>query len=626
MTTPAKLEKRQEQRSRLRNYLGLAILLAALGWAAVHGAIHSFGPESDTALIKGKKVIRFCHWQLEGRCVEALNEACRQYERIQRARGNDVAVRQIEVPERAYNQWVRTQLIGRTAPDLIELRWGGSLIVRYFVPLTEIVEKPNPYNSDPNFCDDPNLAGRPWRETYIDDMQGGWNDELRDYYAMPMSVFTVRCYANKDLLEEAVGSADPPQDLGAFFQMCEKIEDYARKKKQQDPSFRLVPIAGSDYTANVFGGRYWGMTTWGLLEDFDKNCDGWIGNEERVEAILTGKLDLTTNPYIRAGHQVIYEISRYFNPGFMAARRDESVFLFSQGNAALIATGSWDAGSLWRQVAGDFEITIFDFPIPRPDQKYGQFIRYRPSEAGIRAGFPMGLVRFSKHKDLAIDFMHFLTSQKVNEKLNRKFRWFPAVRGAEPDPILEGFRPKVEGTYNVLDLHMGSGDARLRYDQKYKEYISAVDPQRGDYEEFLAASRGSRSAFTARYGDLARQFLREHGGKAKGYSFEQYVRDWRDNHHREFIRSYLGDFEEHALNDLHRIWVNSYHAIVQTEGSLAEARAKAMRHGLTPIARRNIVSLVLGQAGRIDGRCLTKNTHDRMKAYQKAAAEKGKGR
>jgi ABC-type glycerol-3-phosphate transport system substrate-binding protein len=624
VTTLAEMEKRQERRSRFRNYLGLAILLGALGWATVHVAVHSFGPESDTALVAGKKVIRFCHWQLEGRCVEALNEACREYERLQRARGNDVAVQQIEVPERAYNQWVRTQLIGRTAPDLIELRWGGSLIVRYFVPLTEIVERPNPYNSDPNFCDDPNLAGRPWREAYIDDMRGGWIDELRDYYSMPLSVFTIRIYANKDLLEEAAGSAEPPRDLGAFFEMCEKIRIYARQKRKEDSSFRLVPIAGSDYTANVFTGRYWGMTTWGLLDQFDENCDGWVGNEERIEAILTGRLDLTTDPYIRAGHQVVYDISRYFNPGFMAARRDESVFLFSQGNAALIATGSWDAGSLWRQVAGDFEITIFDFPIPKPGQKYGQFIRYRPSEAGIRAGFPMGLVRFSKHKDLAIDFMHFLTSQKINEKLNRKFRWFPAVRGAKPDPILEGFRPKVEGTYNVLDLHLGSGDVLLRYDQKYKEYISAVDPQEGDYEEFLAASRGSRKGFVKRYGALGRKFLDDHGGDPKRCSFAQYVRDWRDNHHKQFIQAFLGDFREHVLDDLHRLWVSSYHAMLQTEGSLAEARAKAMRHGLGPVTQRNIVSLIFGQAGRIESRWLSKDTHDRMQAHRKQAAGKGK--
>ncbi|HUU23741.1 MAG TPA: hypothetical protein VM389_14500, partial [Phycisphaerae bacterium] len=122
--SPAEMERRQERKSRLRNLVGLAILVTAMGWSVVHVTILAFGPDSDTALLAGKQVVRFAHWQLEGRCVEALNEACRDYERLKREKdGIDVAVRQIEIPERAYEQWTRTQLIGRTAPDLMELRW-----------------------------------------------------------------------------------------------------------------------------------------------------------------------------------------------------------------------------------------------------------------------------------------------------------------------------------------------------------------------------------------------------------------------------------------------------------------------------------------------------------------------
>jgi raffinose/stachyose/melibiose transport system substrate-binding protein len=616
----AELEKRQERKSRFRNYLGLAILVAALGWSAVHVAILSFGPQSDTALVASKTVVRFAHWQLEGRCVDALNEACREYEKLHPG----VSVEQIPIPERAYEQWVRTQLIGRTAPDLIEMRWGGDIISRYFVPMTDRVEQPNPYNAD-----DPDLAGQPWRETYIDNMMGGWNDQLRDYYGMPLSVFTVRCYANRTLMKEAANVTQPPKNLGEFIGICQRIQAFAQ---EHGKSRKLLPIAGSEYTENIFRGRYWAMATWNLLEDYDENCDGWIGDNERLEAIYTGKLDLATNPCVRAGYRVLYDISRYFNSGFMGMKRDESVFSFAQSNAAMIATGTWDAGSLWRQVAGDFDIMVFDFPIPTPEQPYGQYIRHRITEAGDRAGFTFGLTRISRDKERAVDFMHFLTSRKVNEKLNEKFRWFPAIRGAKTDSILAPFRPQEEGAYGVFDVWL-PGDTQLHFNQQYTQYISDVDPEPSDHEEFLRAAQGNPDAFRSRYRGLADKYLARLGGKAPGqieYPYAKYIDDWRDNHYEEFIRTYAADYKKLALADYDRALVSGYYPIVESEGSLAHSRVQAMREGMSPTIRRNYVSQVMGEAGRIGERADARATVDRIRAYlkdQKAkAAGKGDGK
>jgi len=602
-TGAAKLEKRRELFSRLRNWLGLAILLGALGWSTIRVAIHSFGPDSDSALIEGKRVIRFAHWQLEGRCVEALNEACREYERLH----PDVAVRQIEIPERAYVQWVRTQLIGRTAPDLIECRWWPDLTARYFVPLTAYAEQPNPYNAD-----DPNLAGIPWRETYVDNMMGGWDVNLRDYYGIPLSLFTVRCYANKTLMEKAAGTSEAPKTLGEFIGVCDRIRAYARKHGLER---ELLPIAGSKYTENMFRSKYWSMGVWGLMDPHDTNCDGWMDEAERIEAILTGRLDLATDPHIRAAHRVLYDISRYFNPGFMGAQRDDSVFLFAQGNAVMIATGTWDAGSLWRQVADDFEIIAFDFPIAAPDEPYGQYIRHRVTEAGALAGFSMGLTRFSRHKDLAVDFMRFLTSRRQNEILNRKFRWFPAIRGAQPDEILEAFRPQEEGIYKALDPFF-EGQTKLMYEQKYFAYISEVDPGRDDYEALLAAAKGDSEALVAKHGLLARRLLERVGDgpiDEQTYPFSRYIEDWREDHYDRFIRAYAADFDRLALDDFERYRTRTYHPIAQVEATVASARAKAVREGLTPQTRRVLSSVILGQANKIDGQARYRAVYRRLK-------------
>jgi len=607
--TPRDLEKRRQRAGRVRHYVGLALLAAAAAWSATHVAVRSFGPDSDTALVAGKTVIRFAHWQLEGRTVDALNEACREYTRLH----PDVAVRQIEVPERAYEQWVRTQLIGRTAPDLIELRdeavW-RNLIARYFVVITELVDRPNPYNAAPNFCDDPNLAGLPWRETYVDDMQGGFIEELRDHYGVPLSVFTIRCFANRDILRAAAGSDRPPATLGEFFELCRAIEAYAARRRERDGSFRLVPVAGSRYTAEIFGNQYWTPSVWALLDRHDTDLSGQLEEDERIEAVLTGRLDLATDPCIRAGHRALYDITRHFSAGFMSDQRDQAVLLFSQGRAAMIATGSWDAGSLWRQVAGDFEIIVFDFPVPAPGEPYGRLIRNRVSEAGARAGFPLGLTRTSRHKDQAIDFMQFLTSKRINERINEQFRWFPAIRGAAPDRILEPFRPQMEGVYKVFDMHL-TGTTQLRYQNRYEEYMSAADPGPEEYRRFLRAAAGDRRKFLATYGGLARRCLADSPDRPEHMPFGAYVEAWRDDLYDRFIRAYAADYRECALADSQRNWANGHHAVVQTDGPLAQLRARAMREQLRGATRRNLAALVVGQVERV-----------RQRANHRAAIER----
>jgi len=638
MTEPsaAQLEKQQERKNRFRNSLGLVILAGAMGWSVVHVAHLAFRGDSDSALLAGKTVIRFAHWQLEGRCVEALNQACRDYERHKLEKdGVQVAVRQIEVPERAYEQWTRTQLIGRTAPDLIEMKgWTWKdLIVRYFVPLTEHVEQPNPWNAyfneqrDPNF--DASLVGMAWRETYVDNMLGGWNWDLRDYYGMPMSLFTVRIYANKSLMEQAAGVTEPPKTLGEFVNVCEKIRRYESRRRREDPDYRLVPIAGSDYTANVFRGRYWGMSVWDLLADFDRNGDGWFDDAERMEALYEGRLDLATDPRIRIGFMSLYDLSRYFNSGFMAAKRDQSVLLFAQSKAAMVATGSWDAGSLWREVAGDFEIMVFDFPIPAAGEKYSRYIRHRITEAGTRAGFSMGLTRFSRNKELAIDFMRFLTSRYYCEKLNRRFRWFPAIRGARPDPILKAFTPQSEGIYNAYDPYLNPGDTYLRHQQKYSGYMSQPEPSAEGFRRFLADLAAGPVKFQARHAEerdriLAERLRKRFGGDTApaSYTYAQFIQDWRGAHYDAFIRSYARDYYDLALDDFHRSHVAAYQRIVQAGAPIASGRAKVMRAGLEPKLRRGLASVILGQTGKQADQVRFAFAYERCKQLKASRAAK----
>jgi hypothetical protein len=96
------------------------------------------------------------------------------------------------------------------------------------------------------------------------------------------------------------------------------------------------------------------------------------------------------------------------------------------------------------------------------------------------------------------------------------------------------------------------------------------------------------------------------------------------------MRSYAADYKEVALADYDRNLVGSYYPIVESEGSVAHSRAQAMHEGLTGTVRRNYVSQIMGQAGRVAERADYRATYDRVQAYLKdqkaAAAAKGAGK
>jgi len=195
----------------LKKYPALLILIGvyAVSTAVVIGNyIRGRGGAGEDRAI----VLRIAHWQLEPGIRKALDAIAADYAAMKKERdGIDVEVRQILVPEEGYFRWVNTQLIGRTAPDMIECGLGGSpelwrkFYARYFMLLDEYVDEPNPYNAGTPFED------TPWRDTYFDQMEGGYEENLQSYFRVPLSAFTVRLYYNTD---RARGDGVPPDVRG----------------------------------------------------------------------------------------------------------------------------------------------------------------------------------------------------------------------------------------------------------------------------------------------------------------------------------------------------------------------------------------------------------------------------
>jgi len=425
-------------------------------------------------------IVRISHWQLEAGYREAFDAVIKEYEDVQLAKGKRVRVLQIPVTEKLYSQWLNTNLISGQAPDIASMGMSEMIaneqyLARYFVPLTQIVNQPNPYNKGNE------LENVPWRETFFDGMRGQYNIRLQDYFGIPTSTHNVRLFYNKNLFKEATGSDAAPQTFGQLMQICTKITELSEKKNKL-----ILPIAGSQYSIGMFQDRYTVAFTAGLEPMLDIDLDGNISQMEVYIGLVSGKINMHT-PQIQQMHECLRRLCKEFGRGFGGKDRQTAAFEFAQQRAAMIATGSWDSGSIFQQAEeSGFDVGIFDFPLPANDEEFGQYVNGKATEAASGASGAFGLYKFGRNFDQSLDFLQFLTSKRINQMHMNEATWIPVVIGTEPKGRMEAFAPNVEGFSGRVNFHYG-GDVVTRYNGLFRTYLQ------GDlgYEELAENIEGA---------------------------------------------------------------------------------------------------------------------------------------
>ncbi len=414
----------------------------------------------------GTITLRIGHWQLEASVREALDHMAAEYSAMRAVRGlPPVRIVQDAIPEMTYIQWLTTQLMGGTAPDMLEVGLGGlpyhlwvQYFNRYFVSLTPHVNRPNPHNAGGS------LADTPLRLTFKDGMREAYVEEMQEYMSIPLSQFGVRIFYNKDLLRRLTGRERPPEEYRDFLAVCEQIR--AQRDARGQP---YIPIAGSKYHLPHWEGPMFDPLTYLVKEVADFNRDGFVDNGEQYAAVKTGRLSFR-HPAIVARHRMMWEVTEFFQAGFTGLSRDEAVFLFAQERAVFMTTGTWDARSLLEQAEGFFEVGVMDYPLPAADDPvYGPVMR-GPNYERIGGGARFGITRTCRHPDIALDFLLFITSQTRNEELNAIIGWIPSVRDTAMPAFLEGFEPHLKGVYGNFNPTSLGGETWLKWTQLYAEF------------------------------------------------------------------------------------------------------------------------------------------------------------
>lgn len=467
-------------RERIMNGIGFTLLAACFVISVGRILIYRTQPES-TADGRESVTIRFAHWQLESGVRDALTALADEYMRL----NPNVRVIQIPVPEKIYTNWLITQLVGGTPPDIIQIGIGATdeRIARFFTPLSDLASSPNPYN------DGTDLEGVELRNTLFDGMLGGYREALLEYYGVPISGYSIRMFYNLDLLEEITGSRNIPQTYREFIRLCEAVADH-----KLDSGENIVAIAGSKYNAPFLMARLFGSQTQKLNLELNQPGSFQDSVVRRGHDYLIGNWSLDS-PEVRSGIHLMREVGKHMQPGFMQLLRDDATLLFVQGRALMICTGSWDATSIRQQAS--FPVGVGPVPLPSTeDPEFGEFTLGGITEAGSNAGVTFGLTKASEHPEVARDFLLFLASQPANQIWTNVSEWIPSVLGVEVNDEVEPFLPVVEGFSGGLAIaHESLADtARVVTTQMHvlvapfgseEEFVESIRP---DYGPSILAS------------------------------------------------------------------------------------------------------------------------------------------
>lgn len=450
------------------------------------------------------QTITIAHWQLEDGFREGIDYAIKEFEKIKAAQGKKVKVIQNAIPGRGYSQWYITQLISGNPADVIELTVSPEIQSRYFLPLSTYISQPNPFNKGTS-CE--KIA---WKDTFNDGMDGSLNPIYAEYYGIGVFRHHNRVYVNMDLLKAATGSEKTPTTIEEWIECCRKIEEYGKKINKP-----LIPIGvrGIDkHTVNSFFSRYFNQTNNHYNDTLSRYGDATVPKLEMFTAFGDGKLDIDR---MLASVEIVKDIGKYFADGFTTTGAEQTKFLFFTGNVCFYPEGSWDAWSMTNNTP--FKVKIITTPSLSPTGKYRDIYVGRTYENAFNVSGKFGVTKASRNRELAIEFLQFLTSWKINRKTMMEFcKWAPVVINTEYTGFLAPMKPDVGDSRRSLQCPFFYNIKSRTKALESLERIIINQPENAKYQfakDAIKNVRVLKEEFTNLISDYERQLFDMEGNR-----------------------------------------------------------------------------------------------------------------
>jgi len=434
------------------------LVLALVTWL-------QFGTGGAPAGAGNTRILRIAHTNIDPAVREAFATIAREF----MASRPGVEVRITDVPITLYRPWLHTQFTGGTPPDIVEAP--GWLTpddaLAYLEELGPWLRRPNPENHGTP------LADVAWRDTFLTGLneQPNYYESILGHYSVPASIMTLRLVFNRDLHARILGPAGPPRTVQDLARACDRI---TRHGLDQD----VIPLAAAGTGARILLTSIMRSCTVSLHRDLDPLAAGWNWDDEAIIAYLQGRWDWDTPAVQTALHQM-REAGRHLSPGAFQMRAADASFPFMQGSAVYYVAGSNEFTTLLKQCA--FPLGVVRLPVG------GVSGAGTMAEGNFVPMASLAITRASPNRDLAIEFLHFLTSQEGNRRFSTLSDWLPGVRGVEPDERLADFAADTTGDPPGFSFWL-MNDTRLlglldreihrliRYQGSVEDFRNAVEP------------------------------------------------------------------------------------------------------------------------------------------------------
>jgi ABC-type glycerol-3-phosphate transport system substrate-binding protein len=436
-----------------------------------------------------------------------LKKAAEEYMKMHPGTKVEIEIR----PWEGFEDWLTTQLVGGTAPEVAQSHgwnehYARGLAIRY----NEYLEKPSPYSTSPRWADD-----------FLGGLIERYSSPKQDYCMVPLDSVDNGIYYNKTIFDKL--GLKPPTTWTEWF----KVNDELKKN-----NFAPIGVDGAKPNYSFF---HWGLRIVGDLlqahkyaklnarprdENWPKDKvmtdpiatarEGMLDGEEIILAFRAGDLDPTKAPEFAYAYEAFREfLNKYAQPGWQSTDAKSNTESFLQQKIVTIFAQTTQLKPWQKDIASmpkdkQFEFSTFLYPNFDPafskDIPMPKWSSRSTGGMGVKIGIPKP--KTEEIKALAIDFVQWLTSPKGNQiVMDNADPIGPAViKGV----VVKGFEAwgKSLGTAvcgNIADTLPQDPEGTNAWKDASQEYFSGKMDTKAFLEKFKALCNEAHTRAIAKY-------------------------------------------------------------------------------------------------------------------------------
>lgn len=288
------------------------------------------------------------------------------------------------------------------------------------------------------------------------------NKEIPGY---PSSFETVRILCNKELFDSA--HVEIPQTWAEFLESCKKLTDSG-----------ITPLA---FPGSSYGEPAWqwilnslGNQTAGNLPDFldaNERDKGYVELNEFCKGLEQGDIDFQKeflSPYRR-----FQELAPFMGEDFENMTQEQVLEAFEKGKAAMVLTESSSIKEMEAVTEGKISAEVIPVPVitKETDENAAEESVLPYVQPEMIYGVNSSLKKEGEKLEMAVDFVQYMTSDKVQSRLSEELYLLPSNQNASFQKVLEGFRIAEEAAR--IPFFPGMNEKHMETVWEFlKEYIS----------------------------------------------------------------------------------------------------------------------------------------------------------